>query len=353
MIDTIISLLGLGYQHISGIKQGKTLDLLLKEVKRSNATIERIADGIFYFPSHQDVKIQDDSHVIKDKRAIRQLLEPIQKLANQNIAASAIFYAPEKTKTAIKNSPHSFFIDVEPFSIAQKTHNRNLVPILFMWDNQPMIGWQTKGALPQLLGFEYSPGEELGEVSTSWDREILFRKPVLNWELSNQNNWAVNWAGRQCILTLLRDDHTALPIPLTISSEKDFELNIALKFHQGGFYLAKEIGVGWGKNQMTHKLLINMEDRESCTYSYRSMYLWNPIGNYWKSGFQRVISRPFPNNAIDLIINKRGNDLLLAVNKDELGEVNLPTSNYRQFFLTAKGRGVRFSLKSIRIKYLK
>lgn len=164
MIDTLISIAGLGHQYISGIKKSKDTDRLFNNLSTLNNNIEKLTNRIYHVPVITPIITNDK--LISDKRQIIQSIEPIAKALNTNILSTGLVNTPDMTKEQISKNAWKVLDSIRPVQFAEKHSNPDMVPILFENDGVKYVGWQMKNAIPGLFDWE------LNENNGLWDNKL-------------------------------------------------------------------------------------------------------------------------------------------------------------------------------------
>ena len=159
LIDTFISLFGLGYNYVSGIHQGKKIDEIVSQLNRVNSQFEKIAEHIFYDRTQFEVidANKNTQSVVDDLRSVRESLEPLQRVSNGDLLSSAMILTPEMLKSSLQINPWKVLDSIRPAQYAEPHINKDMIPILFSHDGHNYIGWQMKGVIPSLFGCEFYP----------------------------------------------------------------------------------------------------------------------------------------------------------------------------------------------------
>ena len=95
MLEIMLSLLSIGkdaYDFVGDIRRGDPNKEVVAELKQLNQKVEKLSDHIWYAPGLQlvhDTSI-NRQHVLTDLREVRQSLEPVQRVMNDDILASAM-----------------------------------------------------------------------------------------------------------------------------------------------------------------------------------------------------------------------------------------------------------------------
>src|SRR5210317_1242943 len=96
MIETVLSIAGLTYAVISGVRLGKQADKILTECKFARNAIEKLANNTFYIPGTKivtDVSQSTQSRIF-DLTRIRESVEPIQRALGKTLICSDMIAAP-------------------------------------------------------------------------------------------------------------------------------------------------------------------------------------------------------------------------------------------------------------------
>jgi hypothetical protein len=166
MLESAISILsGIAGIHswFTGIKSGKIQDNILKEVVGIKKEVERLANGIFYVSSIQQVRNLDQikQEQLNNKRQIREMLEPLHKCMENDILSTAIISTPEKLQKSFKENPWNLLFDIRPLHRLARPANPDHIPIFFIDNEMCYVGWQMKGSLPFLFNCKYDPERNL------------------------------------------------------------------------------------------------------------------------------------------------------------------------------------------------
>ncbi len=161
MLGTILSIAGIVSDAFSAYKFGSTLvkgdetKPVLGALERIDAHLERLSDNILYAP---DIKgLRDTSGAARlpiDLRDVRASLEPVQAALGEEIVSSELISTPNKMQHAMTANPWAVLEDIRPQHFAVRPSNPDKVPVLFEHNGVRYIGWQMRGALPQLFNCE-------------------------------------------------------------------------------------------------------------------------------------------------------------------------------------------------------
>lgn len=157
MLNTAISLLGLGFNYVNSIQIGKKFEELLSISIQHGLQFEKLSDSIYYLVDNLsvlDIKKREQK-IVRNYRTAREILHPIQKLNGLPLISSSIIETPEKMKNCFLKNPYEVLINITPIKYTQESSNSNLIPIIFEDNNQYYVGWQMKGKLPFLLNCRY------------------------------------------------------------------------------------------------------------------------------------------------------------------------------------------------------
>lgn len=154
MIDTILSLFGIGYNYVSGVHQGKKLNALLDKLQKINLKVEKLSDHIFYSPSISEIS-HPKQQVISDLRDVRLNLQQLQNVTGGEIFSSTMVTTTEKIRKEFGKDPFDVLDFVRPYNRAKKHPNPSMTPIIFSDGSIKYIGWIMKGLLPSVFGIEF------------------------------------------------------------------------------------------------------------------------------------------------------------------------------------------------------
>lgn len=159
IIDTLISIVGLGYNYVTGIRQSKTTDKFYREFERLNSQFEKLSDDILYLVKEPAVKdtTTSEQKKINDLKTVKDILDPLPRLTGNKILSTAMLTTPEKMRQVFGKGPWQLLDSVRPCNEATPHPNKDMIPILFCYQNRYYIGWQMKGILPLLFDCEYNP----------------------------------------------------------------------------------------------------------------------------------------------------------------------------------------------------
>lgn len=169
------------YNWFSGAKSGdQFIKEAVDELKRTRLEVQHLSDHILYCPGIQEVrKVHGVSSRLDNEKAIKKALDPITKALKSDILSTAIVSTPEKLKDAFTKNPWEVLMDVRPADRVSKPSNPDMVPVLFTDRDTSYIGWQMRGALPLLLGCDYSPAD-LRKQSRVIEPPPLIDQPAAN-----------------------------------------------------------------------------------------------------------------------------------------------------------------------------
>lgn len=192
MINTIVSILGLGHQYISGIQQDKKIDQFINHLSNINTNIEKLSDRIYYAPTIRP--IISASEDIRDRREILRNIEPLAKALDREMLLTGVTSTPEKTQKGIKANPWEMLDNIRPHNLAEQHSNPDMIPIMFENNNTNYIGWQLKGAIPILFDWEFNEDNELWSSASKGSSQV---NPNLNSNIHNlirpqPNRWNTN-----------------------------------------------------------------------------------------------------------------------------------------------------------------
>jgi WD40 repeat protein len=181
MLGTILSIAGIVSDAFSAYKFGSTLvkgvetKPVLGALERIDAHLERLSDNILYAPGIEGLR--DTTGAARrpiDLRDVRASLEPVQAALGEEIVSSELITTPDKMERAMIANPWAVLEDIRPQHFAIRPSNPDKVPVLFEHNGVRYIGWQMRGALPQLFNCEL---QDLPGLGTSLTPERPSIKP--------------------------------------------------------------------------------------------------------------------------------------------------------------------------------
>lgn len=136
MLEIMLSLLSFGkdaYEFVSDIRRGDPNKEVVAQLEKLNQHIVRLSDHILYAPGLQLVQdtTTNRQRVLTDLREVRQSLEPVQRVMNDDILASAMILTPDKMKQALHADPWDVLVEIRPLNLARPHTNSSMVPILY------------------------------------------------------------------------------------------------------------------------------------------------------------------------------------------------------------------------------
>jgi WD40 repeat protein len=144
------------YQRAGGIIKGHQ-ETATQYLNRIAINVERLSEKIWYAPSAisvQDVSKPNQQYV-DDLREVRACLEPVQRAVGEKILSSAMIATPLKMQQALAKNPWEVLMDIRPLNLATKPPYADMTPMLFSHKGVLYLGWQMRGALPQLFNCQY------------------------------------------------------------------------------------------------------------------------------------------------------------------------------------------------------
>jgi hypothetical protein len=181
MLGTILSIAGIVTDAFSAYKFGSTLvkgdetKPVLGALERIDARLERLNDNILYAPGIEGLRDTTGSPKRTiDLRDVRASLEPVQAALGEEIVSSELISTPDKMQHAMTANPWAVLEDIRPQHFAVRPSNPDKVPVLFEHNGVRYIGWQMRGALPQLFNCEL---QDLPGLGTSLTPERPSIKP--------------------------------------------------------------------------------------------------------------------------------------------------------------------------------
>jgi hypothetical protein len=184
VLETCLTVVGIAkeitglYGWFTGIKAGNEMKNLQRELERTRAEVQWLSRHILYAPSIEQVKdiTRSRQERLNNSRAIRELLEPMQRDLDDDVLSTSVLATPEKLQQAFTRNPWDVLFDITPVNRARTPNNPALVPILFAEGATQYVGWQIQGVLPMLFDCEYDPSKGLFlpdiETSRQWTNSI-------------------------------------------------------------------------------------------------------------------------------------------------------------------------------------
>ncbi|EHR70779.1 hypothetical protein BurJ1DRAFT_1929 [Burkholderiales bacterium JOSHI_001] len=147
------------YDWFTGVSVGDRLNQALAELERTKQKVERLSDHIIYAPNIQQAVSSERHTYLESAQRVVQLLDPLAK-STGSLLSTAVVSSPKRLKQAFERDPWEVLTDIRPINRAKAPSNPDLAPIVFSDGDQAYVGWQMKGALPQLFNCDFE--EEVG-----------------------------------------------------------------------------------------------------------------------------------------------------------------------------------------------
>ena len=160
------------YDWFSGARFGEGADVALAARRRDDPGLIKVAEGIFVDQSLREVFSARSTGVLVDIPTMRDLMEPVARAVGGNVLSSQIVRTPPRLQAAFEQDPWSVLDDVRPACRAILTPRPDWAPVAFHDNGIQYIGWQKRGALPQLFDCDFVaaatfPGVSLDSPPTS------------------------------------------------------------------------------------------------------------------------------------------------------------------------------------------
>jgi len=177
-LSTCLTILSVAEQGIklfdwfSGARLGEGADQALAARRRDDPNLIKVSDRIFIDNSIQEVRSENSGSRLSDVRQIRDLVEPVADAIGGSVLTSQILETPPRLKAAFDADPWLVLDNIRPFVRATADPRPDWVPIAFFENGVEYVGWQKRGALPQLFDCEF---DALGAESAPlgpWAREV-------------------------------------------------------------------------------------------------------------------------------------------------------------------------------------
>src|SRR5205814_1871346 len=102
-----------------------------------------------------EIRVDGDSYRTQRALDVRNMMMPLQRASGGAVLAGQFAMMPDRLARALTN-PRKLFFDIRPVDGPIGVRDDpELMPIVFMLDGCPHVGWQTRGALK--YGFDYEP----------------------------------------------------------------------------------------------------------------------------------------------------------------------------------------------------
>ena len=175
MLDTFLSLAGLGLTYVGGIKTDQNFNNIIDRLRSLELKVEKISDRIWYCPDLKEVSsVSYSARTATSIREIRKDLEILADFLNRPLLSTAVITTSEKMQEVFKVKPSQMLDQISTIKRLTPHSNPQMVPILFKDRGELMVGWQMKGILPQLFQIEYNP------ILTIQDSHFPSKKKVEN-----------------------------------------------------------------------------------------------------------------------------------------------------------------------------
>lgn len=155
------------YDWVTGVSAGDQLTRVLAELERQKREVQRLSDLLLYAPGVEQVVNLERTAMRPDPREVRELLHPLATTLGTNILSTAVLSTPTKLRRAFEKDPWELFVEIRPVESAKRPSNPDLVPILFTDAGRPYVGWQMRGALPQLFDCEFREDIQVRVLETA------------------------------------------------------------------------------------------------------------------------------------------------------------------------------------------
>jgi hypothetical protein len=149
------------YDWFTGLSAGHHKDQAVGRLAARKATVQRLSDKILYAPEYHQAINKKNSETLSDPRKVYELVQPIAEALDTDVLASAVNTIPVKMREAFKKDPWEVLIDIRPANRTKQPTNPDYIPVTFIDNNLSYIGWQTRGALPQLFDCEFEQSGSL------------------------------------------------------------------------------------------------------------------------------------------------------------------------------------------------
>ena len=181
MLETLISIaggaLGVGsnvasiLSYVSSIGTGAKQQRVIELLEQMNGELVKLSDHIHYAPQADPIAVGSPQSKLMDLRELRELLEPVQSAIGKDIISSRILRTPEQLQIQLQQDPWLCLDGVVPLRYAAFDRSADWVPLLFEHGGTHFVGWQKRGMLRSVLGFDFSSSDE------SWLKRMPLSPP--------------------------------------------------------------------------------------------------------------------------------------------------------------------------------
>lgn len=194
ILETILSIFSVAekgaklYDWFSGTGIGKTAKENLELASKRKEDIIKLSDRVFIAPNFTEAVNLSGSSVMTDMREMRSILDPLANRLNSDIFSSQVGSTPLKLRQAFAADPWAVLMNIKPADRVRTVSDADQIPILFMDDGRPYVGWQMRGALPMLFDCDFnSQSANLinKTINIHQNRELYFGGIVANSAVEN------------------------------------------------------------------------------------------------------------------------------------------------------------------------
>lgn len=173
------------YDWFTGVSKGDQLKQVLRELEQSKSQIQRLSDRVLWAPTFLEATPTAQKPVIlsaTDTQVVQGIEAGIHA-TDGDVLISAVSRTPERLRIAFDKNPFEVLFDARPERFVTHPPQSDMVPIRFVQQGEPYIGWQKRGALPALLdcAFEAVQRSAAAPAPNSKVHALSNRVPI-RWE---------------------------------------------------------------------------------------------------------------------------------------------------------------------------
>ena len=196
ILETILSIFSVAekgaklYDWFSGTGIGNTAKENLELASKRKENIIKLSDRVFVAPNFTEAINLSGSSVMTDMRDMRSILDPLANSLNSEIFSSQVGSTPLKLRQAFAADPWAVLMNIKPADRVRTVSDADQIPVLFMDDGRPYVGWQMRGALPMLFDCDFNSQStnfinKNDKINNHHNREFYFGGFVSNSAVEN------------------------------------------------------------------------------------------------------------------------------------------------------------------------
>jgi hypothetical protein len=135
------------YSHVSATSFGQAAEQRLRRSRP--ADLVQVGPGAFVNNTMREVTNLGSHQVLADPAQLTRLFKPLTQATSERMFSSQVTTLPSASAT---ENPWQFLHDPRPLDMVSGPPSADHVPVIFEHGGMPFVGWQMRGALPQLFG---------------------------------------------------------------------------------------------------------------------------------------------------------------------------------------------------------